>query len=158
MGREPRSGRAAVLARRLDEAARAFVAAIESVDDAAWDAVPAPGVWSIGKVAAHVAEAIVMHQWIVRRTIGETVPSRRPPIERTEMTTRASPVEMAELIRLRTREGVILLRELTDPQLDLPTRPPRARGQLLAETIEHVLIGHIHTHRAEIKEKLRAAT
>jgi uncharacterized damage-inducible protein DinB len=154
MGREPRSGRAAVLARRLDEAARAFVAAIESVDDAAWDAVPATGVWSIGKEAAHVAEAIVMHQWIVRRTIGEKVPSRRPSIERAQMTTPYSPMEVVELIRQRTREGVILLRGLTDAQLDLPTQPPRARGELLARTVERVLIGHIDTHRLEIERRL----
>jgi hypothetical protein len=53
-------------------------------------------------------------------------------------------------------EGASLILDLTHEQLDLPTRPPRARGQLLGETIERVLIGHYDTHRAEIEAKLRA--
>jgi hypothetical protein len=47
-----------------------------------------------------------------------------------------------------------LVRGLADDQLDLPTRPPRARSGRLAETIELVLIGHYHGHRREIETKL----
>ena len=40
-------------------------------------------------------------------------------------------------------------------RLALPTRPPRAKPQVLADTIDRVLIGHFDTHRAAIEEKLR---
>ena len=121
-------------------------------------AVPAPGVWSIGKDAAHVAEAAAYHQWIVRLTIGEKVSSRRPAIERQELTTELTPIQAVDLLRQRTAAGAALIRSLSDDQLDLPTRPPRARASLLAETIEHVLIGHYDVHRREIERKLRDAT
>lgn len=103
----------------------------------------------------HVAEAAIYHQWIVRLTIGQAAASRRPAIERNRMTTHHSPREVVDLLNERTREGVRLLLDLTDEQLELPTRPPRARGQRLAETIERVLIGHYDTHRLEIEAKLR---
>ena len=59
-----------------------------------------------------------------------------------------------QLVRLE--EGVRLLLDLTDAQLALPTRPPRANAQVLAVAIELVLIGHFDTHRAAIEAKLRA--
>lgn len=149
------STRASALAARLGEAAAALIRLVESVDAERWRLVPSPGTWSIGKEAEHVAEAAAYHQWIVRRTIGAKAPSRRPPIERAHMTTDVSPREAVELIRQRTGEGARLLADLTDAQLALPTRPPRAQGQVLAETIERVLIGHYDTHRAEIEAKLR---
>ena len=37
----------------------------------------------------------------------------------------------------------------------LPTRPPRATAQVLADAIDQVLISHFDTHRAEIEAKLR---
>ena len=150
------SPRAAALAARLEQVAAELIAVVETIDPERWSAIPGPGVWSIGKDAAHVAEATVMHQWVVRRTIGEKVPLGRPPIERAELTTPLSPDEMADLIGERAADGAALLRGLSDAQLDLVTQPPRSRGQLLAETIERVLIGHINTHRAEIERKLRA--
>ena len=70
------------------------------------------------------------------------------------MVSNLSPQEIVALIRRRTDDGRVLLLGLTDEQLDRPTRPPRARGQLLAETIERVLIGHYDIHRAEIETKL----
>jgi uncharacterized damage-inducible protein DinB len=149
------STRGAILAARLAESVEELIATFETVDPEVWIAVPAAGVWSIGKDAAHVAEATVMHQWIVRRTIGEPVTSRRPPIERAELTTSLSPPQMAALVRQRTLDGVALLSGLSEAQLARPTRPPRARGELLARTIERVLIGHVDTHRAEIEAKLR---
>ena len=44
---------------------------------------------------------------------------------------------------------------LSKEQLALPTRPSRARGEALAETIERVLVGHYDTHRRDIERKLR---
>lgn len=149
------SKRSAELAERLRETADALVDVIEPIDAARWTRVPEPGVWSIGKDAEHVAEAAVYHQWIVRLTIGQAMASRRPGIERNQMTSDLSPREALDLIRRRTEDGVRLLLDLTDEQLDLPTRPPRARGELLAVTIERVLIGHYDVHRAEIEAKLR---
>ena len=111
--------------------------------------------WSIGKDAEHVIEAAGYHQWIVRLTIGQKVPSRRPVLERTQLTTDLSPQEAVALLRRRTEEGIELLLGLTDDQLNLPTRPPRARSQVLATTIELVLIGHYDTHRGDIEAKSR---
>jgi uncharacterized damage-inducible protein DinB len=147
--------RPAALATLLQEAGAALIAVIELIDDDRWRRVPNTGVWSIGKDAEHVAEAAIYHQWIVRLTIGLKVSSRRPAIERTQMTTDLSPREAVELLHQRTDEGVRLLLDLTDEQLDLPTRPPRARSQALAETIERVLIGHYDGHRQDIETKLR---
>jgi uncharacterized damage-inducible protein DinB len=147
--------RSGALAERLRNTAAALIAIVEPIDDNRWAHVPRPGVWSIGKEAEHVAEATVYHQWIVRLTIGEAVSSRRPVIDRNQMTTDRSPREVVALLRARTEDGARLLLDLTDAQLDLPTRPPRARSQVLAETIERVLIGHYDVHRAEIEAKLR---
>jgi uncharacterized damage-inducible protein DinB len=149
------SQRPKALAKRLREAAAALIAVVESIDEDRWRRVPQPGVWSIGKDAEHVAEAAIYHQWIVRVTIGQAASSRRPAIERNQMTTGRSPREVVELLDERTQEGARLLLDLTEEQLELPTRPPRARGQVLAETIERVLIGHYDTHRLEIEAKLR---
>ena len=151
------SMRAHALVARLREAEARLLAVIEPIGEARWNHVPAPDVWSIGKDADHVADASIYHQWIVRTTIGEKVGSRRSPIERTEMTSSMSPAECIEQIRRRTADGVRLIGELTDEQLDFVTRPPRARGQRLAETIDSVLIGHYDGHRQSIEEKLKAA-
>jgi len=148
------SARAAKLEADLDAAAAALIAVLERVDSQQWMFVPGPGVWSIGKDAAHVAEAAVYHQWIVRRTIGEKASSQRPSIERQQLTTALTAQEAADLILYRTGEGAALIRNLTDEQLDLPTNPPRARAARLADTIEQVLIGHYDGHRREIERKL----
>ena len=148
------AARAAKLANSLAEAGEAFVAVLKGVTAKRWSAVPEPGIWSVGKEAEHVAEALAYHQWIVRLTIGDKVSSRRPVLERDEMTTALSPGEAIELIRSRTAEGVRLVAGLTDKQLALPTRPPRARDQALADTIEQVLIAHVRSHREEVAAKL----
>ncbi len=150
------SGRAAALAARLEGAASSLIAVIEPITDGRWRFVRTPEVWSISKDAEHVAEASAYHQWIVRLTIGEKVSSRRPHIERKQMISDRSPAEIVALIRERTDAGVRLLLSLSDEQLDLPTRPPRARDQRLAEMIELVLIDHYDGHRADIEAKLRA--
>ena len=59
------------------------------------------------------------------------------------------------MLRRRTEEGAELILGLTDEQLNLPTRPPRARSQVLADTIELVLIDHHHGHRGDIDAKVR---
>jgi uncharacterized damage-inducible protein DinB len=153
-GREE-ANRARALAKRLREAAGTLIDVVDQVEEDRWSLVPGTGVWSIGKDAEHVADAASYHQWIVRHTIGEAASSQRPLIERTRMTTAHSPRQVIEMVRARTEEGVRLLLSLTDAQLDLPTRPPRARGQGLEETIERVLIGHYNAHRADIEAKLR---
>ncbi len=148
------SERAAALAASLGAAADDLLALLERIDQHRWQLVPEPGVWSIGKDADHVAEAAVYHHWIVRLTIGERVSSRRPAIERSQMTSPRSQSEALELIRRRTRDGQRLLAELTDEQLAMETRPPRARGQILADTVERVLIAHYRAHQADVEAKL----
>ena len=149
------SERAAALAARLDEAAAALIAVIADIEPDRWQHVPALGVWAIGKDAEHVIEAAGYHQWIIHLTIGQKVSSRRPVLERKQLTTDLSPQEAVALLRRRTDEGAELILGLTDEQLNLPTRPPRARSQVLADTIELVLIGHHDGHRGDIEAKNR---
>ena len=144
-----------MLAARLEAAATALIAIIADLEPDRWRHIPAPGVWAIGKDAEHVIEAAGYHQWIVRLTIGQKVSSRRPVLERKRLTTDLSPAEAVALLRRRTEEGAELILGLTDEQLDLPTRPPRARSQNLAETIDLVLIGHHDGHRGDIEAKRR---
>jgi uncharacterized damage-inducible protein DinB len=146
--------RAKKLEADLRVAAGALVSLLEGIDPERWSYVPGSSVWSIGKDAAHVAEAAVYHQWIVRLTIGEKVSSRRPAIERRELTTAMTVQQVIDLIRKRTAEGQALISGLSDEQLTLLTRPPRARAQVLADTIERVLIAHYQAHRRDIERKL----
>jgi DinB family protein len=151
------SARATALAADLEKVAEALVVLLEGVTTDRWMHVPGSGVWSIGKEAEHILEAAIHHQWIVRLTIGERVGSRRPPIERSRLTTDLSPRAAVDLLQQRTEEGASLIRALSDQQLDLPTRPPRARDARLAAMIEGVLIGHYRGHGDEIAAKLREA-
>lgn len=144
------------MAARLREAVAGLTSILGSIDEDRWRHVPTAGAWSISKDAEHVIEAAAYHQWIVRRTIGDPVPKRKPVLERQRMVSELSPGEAVDLIRQRTEDGERLLLELTDEQLNLVTVPPRARSQVLADTIELVLIGHYRGHAADIEAKLRA--
>ena len=154
MDAQARPARAKELEANLRAAAEGLVSILERIETERWMHVPGPSVWSIGKDAAHVAEAAVYHQWIVRLTIGQNASSRRPVIERQELTTAMTPQQAIDLIRERTENGAALISTLSDEQLALPTRPPRARGQVLAETLGLVLIGHYDAHRRDIERKL----
>jgi hypothetical protein len=147
---------AATLEAALSIAASDLLSVLQRIGPEHWTRVPGPSVWSIGKDAAHVAEAAVYHQWIVRLTIGEATSSGRPVIERRELTTAMTPVQTMALIRTRTDEGAALIARLGDDALALATRPPRAGSQTLADTIELVLIDHYRVHRRDIERKLRA--
>ena len=155
MESETSVARATKLEADLHAAASALISVVERIEPERWTHVPSPSVWSVGKDAAHVAEAAVYHQWIVRLTIGQKVSGRRPVIERQELTTIMTREQAVDLIRQRTDEGAALISSLSDEQLAMPTRPPRARGQLLADTIQLVLIGHYDAHRRDIERKLR---
>lgn len=148
--------RAVALAAKLREAAGALIATLAQTEPEFWLRTPGPGVWATGKDAEHLSEAAGYHQWIVRRTIGERVSAQRPVLERGRLTTHLSLADAIELLRARTEESAALILRLTEEQLDLPTRPPRARSQRLAATIESVLIGHYDAHRRDIEAKQRA--
>lgn len=109
--------RATKLVADLHAAAAALIKNLERIEPERWSQVPAPSVWSVGKDAAHVAEAAVYHQWIVRLTIGQKVSSRRPAIERTELITTMTAKEAVHLIRQHTEEGVALVSSLSDEEL-----------------------------------------
>jgi phage gp46-like protein len=79
--------RAEELASRLRRAGAGFIDVVEQIDERLWRLSPAPAVWSISKEAEHVADAALLHQWIVRLTTGEKVSSRGPAIERTRIAT-----------------------------------------------------------------------
>ena len=72
------SERAAALTARLREAAAKLTSILERIDEDRWRRVPEPGAWSISKDAEHIIEGAAYHQWIVRRTIGDSVPKRKP--------------------------------------------------------------------------------
>jgi DinB family protein len=152
-----RSARAVALSSRLREAAAALIGVIMPVDDVWWGLVPEPGVWSIGKEAEHAAEAVGYHLWIVRLTLGEKVSSRRPALERKQMVSALAPAEVAASIDQRVDDGARLIGALTDEQLALTTRPPRAAVPTLADAIEQILIAHLHSHRETIEAKLSGA-
>jgi uncharacterized damage-inducible protein DinB len=148
--------RATRLEADLHAAASALISVLEQIEPERWAYVPGSSVWSVGKDAAHVAEAAAFHQWIVRLTIGQKVSRRRPVLERRELTTIMTTEQAVNLIRQRTNEGAALISSLSDEQLAMPTRPPRARAHSLADTIQLVLIRHYDTHRRDIELKLRA--
>jgi DinB superfamily len=149
--------RASALADRLIDASLALTSLIERIEAGAWRRLSAPGVWSPSKDAEHVADANVYHQWIVRITIGEAKSSSRPRIERDELTSARSPAEVIELVHRTLDDAATLVRGLTDVQLDLVTKPPRAGAASLAQTIERVMIDHVALHHAAIEAKLRLA-
>jgi hypothetical protein len=142
------------LVEQLRDAAAELIALVAHIDPEHWVHVPKTGVWSPGKDAEHVADGAAYHEWMVRLTIGQKVPSR-PAIERTRMTAQLSQPEVVDVLRRRTEVIANLLGELTDQQMDLRPRPPRARLHTLAELIEGVLIGHYRAHTEDIVAKLR---
>jgi uncharacterized damage-inducible protein DinB len=150
------SPRATALADRLIEARDSLTAVLERIEMREWLRVPEPGVWSPSKEAEHVADGNVLHQWVVRLTIGQAKASGRPGIERKQLTSRRAPAEVIEQVRATLDEAALLVRGLTDAQLDLPTRPPKARTPSLAETIQGLMIDHVDHHRREIDAKLAA--
>ena len=150
------SPRAIALADRLAAARDSLTSVLERVDLDDWLRVPAPGVWSPSKDAEHVADGNVLHQWVVRFTIGQAKASGRPGIERKQLTSGRSPAEVVELVRATLDEAASLVRGLTDAQLDLTTRPPKARAPSLAATIQGLMIDHVDHHRREIEAKLVA--
>ena len=109
MEERARSERARTLAARLAEASAAVIAVIAHIEPDRWRHIPAPGVWSIGKDVEHVIEAGGYHQWIVRFTIGAEASSRRPVLEREQLTTDLAPQHAVSLLRRRTEEGANLI-------------------------------------------------
>jgi uncharacterized damage-inducible protein DinB len=148
------SPRATALADRLTEARDSLISVLERIDLDDWLRVPAPGIWSPGKDAEHVADGNVLHQWVVGLTIGQAKASARPGIERKQLTGSRSPAEVIEHVRATLDEAASVVRGLTDAQLDLVTKPPKARAPSLAETIQGLMIDHVDHHRREIEAKL----
>ena len=148
------SPRATALADRLTNARDSLTSVLERIDLDDWLRVPAPGVWSPGKDAEHVADGNVLHQWVVRLTIGQAKASARPRIEREQMTSTRSPTEVIAFVHDTLGEAAILVRGLTDHQLDLVTKPPKAGAPSLAETVQGLMIDHVEHHRREIEAKL----
>jgi DinB family protein len=146
--------RATALADRLTDARDTLTSMLERVDGQDWLRVPAPGVWSPSRDAEHVADGNVLHQWVVRFTIGQAKANGRPGVERKQLTSSRSPADVIELVRATLDEAATLVRGLTDAHLDLPTKPPKAGAPSLAEMIEGMMIGHVEHHRREIEAKL----
>jgi uncharacterized damage-inducible protein DinB len=151
---QDRSSRAAALVEQLRQVSEALIRLVGTIEPEQWMNVSKPGVWSAGKEAEHVADGAAYHQWIVRLSLGQKVPAR-PHIERAQLTAQLSQPDVMDLLRQRAQESVMLIAGLSDQQLDLPVRPPRARSATLAQMIESVLIGHYEVHRADIEAKLR---
>lgn len=62
--------------------------------------------------------------------------------------------EALDLVKRRSAAGVELIEGLTDAQLGLETRPPRAQGAGPTVTIERVLTGRYDAQRVEIEANL----
>lgn len=56
------SARSGELARTLEDTVASLVTVIGQIDPKRWDAIPGPGIWSIGKEVAHVVEAVRRHR------------------------------------------------------------------------------------------------
>jgi hypothetical protein len=151
------SSRATVLVERLRQVAEALIGLVGAIESERWMNVPGPGVWSAGKEAEHVADGAAYHQWIVRCSLGQQVPPR-PRIERAQLTPQRSQRDVVELLVQRTNDSVALIAGLSDEQLDLPARPPRARSPTLAQMIASVLIGHYEVHHRDIEAKTTRCT
>ena len=138
---------------RLTRVSDAMIELVASADAEAWNRSPAPGAWSPGKEADHVADALPLHLWFVRKSLGERAGSR-PAIERATLTTDRSPAEVAERIRRERDTAVALVSQLTNEQLELPSNPPRGRHDRVAELLQSLVIGHLETHRRSLDEAL----
>ena len=152
---DPGSERAMTLAARLTDARDSLTSLQERVDGQDWLRIPGPDVWSPSKDAEHVADGNVLHQWVVRLTIGQAKASGRPSIERKQLTSRRSQADVVEHVRATLDEAATLVRGLTDAQLDLTTKPPKAGAPSLAWTVQGLMVDHINHHRREIDTKLR---
>jgi uncharacterized damage-inducible protein DinB len=142
------------LIEQLHQASEALIGLLNTVDDERWSGQPCAGVWSIGKDAEHVADGNALHRWIVRVTLGEDSPRKRPAVERQLMTARGTRTETIALLQRATKESAALIARLTNEQLKLEAKPTSSRPRPLAEMIERTLIGHIHHHQEEIQAKL----
>jgi hypothetical protein len=148
------SSRASALVEQLRAAADLFIALVEGIGPDQWLRVPGPGAWSPSKDAEHVADGAAYHQWLVRLSLGETLPGR-PAIERQRLTAQHPQHQVVALLRQRTDASAALVHNLTDLQLDLPAQPSPTRSWTLANMIADRMIGHYHAHRAAIQSKLR---
>ena len=138
---------------RLTRVSDAMIELVASADAEAWNHSPARGAWSPGKEADHVADALPLHLWFVRKSLGERAGSR-PAIERATLTTDRSPAEVADRIRRERDTAVALVGQLTNEQLELPSNPPRGRHDRVAELLQSLVIGHLETHRRALDEAL----
>jgi DinB family protein len=127
-----------------------FIALVERVPEAMWDASARSGEWSPGKDAEHVAEGNALHQWVVHTALGQKR-LRKPIVERVRLVAGTSQPDMLELLRQRKNESVALIQGLEDADLARPGRSTRSVG----EVIQSAMIGHVSTHRGEILRKLR---
>jgi hypothetical protein len=146
------------LARQLEQVAERFITFIESIEPAAWDRQGTPDEWAPSKDAEHVLEATVMHQWVVRRSLGHKTTSTRPPVERAHMTACMPQHHLVQRLRDCTQEGIELISGLTPEQLQTPVKSASAKKRTVQNFIEGPLIGHFETHRMEIAKKLKTAT
>jgi hypothetical protein len=142
---------AAHLAEQLQVASSALIVLAERIPAERWPDVAAPGEWSPGKDAEHVAEGNALHQWVVRSTLRQHA-GARPVVERARLTAQLAQPDVIKLLQLRAQESSSLIQPLTDQQLALPYRT-----RTLAEFIERVLVGHYRTHQLSIERKLRRA-
>jgi DinB superfamily len=145
------SERAAQLVEELLAASNALIGLADGISAERWVEVATPGEWSPGKDAEHVADGNALHQWLVRSALGLRA-GKRPAIERAQLQSRLSQIEVIDLLTQRAQESRRLIEPLTDEQLALPCRTRTVEG-----FVERGLIGHFRTHQGEIERKLRRA-
>jgi hypothetical protein len=144
------------IGRRLDEAARAFVAAVRAVDEAVAHRAPAAGEWSVAEVVDHVT--LTLEE--VTAIMGTLAAGRRPA--RT-MTVAAAPVNgarpLAELVarleRAQAAAAAFLAAQGDEPHTDLRVAD-HDFGEINWKGYALILRLHYRDHTEQVRKTLAA--
>jgi uncharacterized protein (TIGR03083 family) len=151
------SDRARALADRFEQANRELVATVERLSDAQWKAKTAGEGWPVGVVAHHVAGGHAGIAGLVQKIAnGESFPMPdldRMNAEHAAQYAHATKAETLALLRQNAAAAAATVRSLSDAQLDRVGGP---RAMSAEQTIERILIGHIHDHHGSIRKTIGA--
>lgn len=149
--------RAQELAGRFERANAELIATIDLCADGQWQQLCPNEQWSVGVLAHHVAEDHELLAGFVQQLAnGEPLPALTQEqvdainAERAQQCADCTKEETLELLRRNGTAAVVMVRTLSDDQLD---RTGTFFGQTMStqQLIERVLIGHILDHGCSIR-------
>jgi len=156
------SSRAESLATAFERVNAALVAAIEGCSDAEWGTISDSEKWAIGVVAHHVAEDhSLLTGWVQIVAAGTDVPAMPPGFvdqynaQQAQKNAGCTRPATIELLRANMQEAAVLIRRLTDEQLDTRSSVLGRAGLSTEDVIQHILIGHVQQHLASIRATLQ---